>query len=305
MTVAEKVEVKETIVIYHVGGGDVDEGIGPMDNLFKLKGDIRLVIFDMMGPSAPRVTHISKDGIPITLVNACVFSGRQTRDFYLNKLPESSSLFPPAEQALKEHILYNGVDTWEQNTRLDRVMQVKTDSLDELAVELNLPRADVLSIDAQGAELEIMKGASRILRKDVLALQNEVEFFEIYAGQGLFHQQHEHLSRNGFRLFDIFNMQKWFPSGAIGKGFLTVGECVYFRFYDVLQFEQDYARRLSKLLKLCRISWCFEANSLSNMILTSLIQEYPQETQELRANPKYAPIFYEWDCVKDNPTIYR
>jgi len=57
----------------------------------------------------------------------------------------------------------------------------------------------LLKIDVQGSELEVLKGASRVLRecKQVLV---ECSFAEFYVGQALFHDVYTYLINRDFRM---------------------------------------------------------------------------------------------------------
>ena len=118
-----------------------------------------------------------------------------------------------------EHILYQECHTWGENTLLDHSIDVQTNSLDVIVKELNLPKPDIFGMDIQGAEYATLIGAKSLLKNEIICIVTEIEFSEIYDGQGLFHEQHSLLNKNGFRLVDIMSQQFWHPSPAIGKGF--------------------------------------------------------------------------------------
>ena len=68
--------------------------------------------------------------------------------------------------------IYKTVSTHEvQTTRLDDIPDIGT--------------CDYLKIDVQGGELDVLKGAQRVL-KDVIAVHCEVEFAPVYRDQPLF-----------------------------------------------------------------------------------------------------------------------
>ena len=106
------------------------------------------------------------------------------------------------------------IHTWGENCELDHVEEVESVTLDSIVRENILPAPDVLSVDAQGAELRIMKGGERCIADSVLCVVSEVEFYEIYQGQGLFSDQMNFLSSHGFRFVDLYSKQYWHPAPA-------------------------------------------------------------------------------------------
>lgn len=67
---------------------------------------------------------------------------------------------------------------------------------------------DFMWLDAQGAELSILKGLGERI-KDVKVIQTEVEFKYQYAGQPLFPELNEFLLANGFELFETLWENDW------------------------------------------------------------------------------------------------
>lgn len=71
---------------------------------------------------------------------------------------------------------------------------VQTVRLDDIG---DLGDVDFMKLDVQGAELMVLQGAERVL-KDVLAIQVEVEFLELYENQPMFADVDRYLRRQGF-----------------------------------------------------------------------------------------------------------
>lgn len=292
--------MNNNIVIYHVGG---EGGMGPIDKLLGLS-NVSLVLFEIRKDTSDRevVDKLTENGIPVKLVNACIYSEKKNLPFHVNKHRLSSGLFLPSGKMINEHIACEGIKTWGENTQLDYTFDVEADTLDNIVEELNLPRPDVLSLDMQGAEYHALKGAEKILANELLCVQNEIEFCEIYEGQPLFQHQHQLLSDNGFRLIDIFSQQFWHPSPVAGEGFLTVGENIYFRFFDLNRLCSNWneSKSLSKLLKLAEIAFCFQRFSFSNMIIEKIIKNYPDQIGDIERNVRYKSIFKKYHFVTNN-----
>lgn len=92
-------------------------------------------------------------------------------------------------------------------TRLDLTVKeritVPTRTLDDLVAESGVSGAiDLLKIDTQGTELDVLKGAHRVLPR-VRMIWTEVSFRAMYEGSALFADVQGLLVQNGFRLCTI------------------------------------------------------------------------------------------------------
>lgn len=210
------------VIVYHVGG-ESDE-IGPIECLRRVGFDMKLITFE------------ATEG-------TCIADKEEDATFYINKHPMSSGLYKPNPRFVHE-MFADGCWTWGQNTELDREIAVRNTTIDRL-LESSGVQPDVLSIDAQGAELRILKGAEKTLR-NVLCAVTEVEFEPIYEGQNLFDEQMTLLRSHGFRLMEIFSMQQWHHGLKFGLGFLTVGEAVWLR-HDYENLTREQTETLAKI----------------------------------------------------------
>jgi FkbM family methyltransferase len=120
----------------------------------------------------------------------------ETATLYVTQHPMCSSLYPPNEAFLKKFASLSVMD-------LERTVQIETVSLDEFCASEEIDSIDFLQIDVQGADLQALKGAKRLLSDRVLAIQVEVEYAPLYVGQPLFGDIDRYLRDQGFSLFDI------------------------------------------------------------------------------------------------------
>ncbi len=120
-------------------------------------------------------------------------SGQAT--LYLTADPESASLYPPNQDAVRRH-----PELWRHEPR--GTTTVVTTTLDEWAQRGQADPIDVLKVDVQGAELDVLRGAERSLQS-VRLVELEVEFQSLYEGQPLFGEVDEFLRRRGFTLWRL------------------------------------------------------------------------------------------------------
>lgn len=219
-------------------------------------------------------------GVRLHLVNA--FIGEEdgkTQKFYINKHPESSSGLPPNPELFDEICPVPYQDeppTWGVNTAVDSNVVFATKSLKTAIAEFGAT-PDVLSIDAQGSEFAILRGSGNCLQH-VLALVTEVEFFEIYSGQGLYSDQAALLGDMGFRLADLLNAQYWYPRVQCGKGLLTMAEALWFKrlnsFFLGAGRDADF---ILKGIKFAAIAYAFEYYSIAYLLLERLKSIYASD----------------------------
>ncbi len=94
--------------------------------------------------------------------------------------------------------------------------QVEATTLDALAAGAPLRPPVLLKIDVQGAELDVLRGAERVLGATEVVLL-EASFFRTFRGGPLFHQVVEHLAARGFVVYDVAGLQYRPLDGALSQ----------------------------------------------------------------------------------------
>ncbi len=152
----------------------------------------------------------------------------------------SSSLFEPDEA------LANEFQALAEYHKVRTVHSVQTKRLDDL----NLPPADFLKVDVQGAELDVMKSGELALAS-CLAIHTEVEFVPLYKNQPLYGDVDAYLRGRGFllhtldtisgRCFKPYMLED--PYGSLRQ--LLWGDAVFVR--DIRRIGQMSVPELKKL----------------------------------------------------------
>jgi FkbM family methyltransferase len=164
--------------------------------------------------------------------------GRQT--FYQTALSDSAGIYPPRMDYLGRMLNRdNGVTVGE--------VEVEVSPLDDVLAEYKVPVVDFMKIDVEGAELDVLKGAEKLLGgHSPLGILSEIRF-QLEIGSPPFAIFDVYLRRQGLRLFDLqFNHQSRRampypglqhyrrPSGETffaytSRGQLQDGDALYFR----------------------------------------------------------------------------
>lgn len=223
---------KEDLIIWvhHIGGFG---NCGPTEALEMLGKDVQWVIYDANEEALSTVASCQDKNI--LLVNSCIGASNSKGKFHVTVEPTASSMLKPVLSASKYTF---GQIVWGEHARVVESNDIEIRTIDSLIDEKKLPYADFLSIDAQGAELDIINGASKMLKFSVVGIICEVEFKEIYEGQPLFCDTQDRLRRDNLRLCQIYSEQYWntglYAKELQGAGFLTVGEALFLKDTDML-----------------------------------------------------------------------
>ena len=216
------------IRVHHIGG--IGES-GPVEAL-GLLGHVEWVFYDALAES---LSSVRAPGNAYRLVNRAIGGKDSSASFNVTEWPSASSLLRPSPTAdqYTRVLEDNRVQVWGAHTRVVKSEETQVSTLDTLAGKGEIPEIDFLSIDAQGAELSILDGASSFLKDRVIGVLCEVEFAELYAGQPLFCDIQDFLRGRGFRLCEVYNTQYFINAPLApqfrGAGFLTVGEALFLK----------------------------------------------------------------------------
>jgi FkbM family methyltransferase len=108
-----------------------------------------------------------------------------------------SSVLPPSELGKRYY------PTW---LDVQRVVEVPIRTLDSWARENTISRVDVMKVDAQGYDLEVLRGARDLLTSGVRAVNCEFQFVAEYESCSTFSQIDRFLSDCGFALHQVHEL---------------------------------------------------------------------------------------------------
>lgn len=149
---------------------------------------------------------------------------------YVLQKPSGSSLFPP-----NPDLMFRFGPT--SYGTLAKVVDVPLLTLSDFIDQHKRPLPNLLKLDVQGAELAIFKGTRPEHWQNVLAIQTEVEFAELYAGQPLFGDVDAYLRGQGFVFFDLLPVRSYRFDGEKSHAYLR-------RHLNLIKNRTDVSSRL-------------------------------------------------------------
>lgn len=133
--------------------------------------------------------------------------------FYLNSDASCNSLL----QQLPKEKRYSSGDSEVLNA-----VEVDVITLDDFCKKESISRINVLKMDAEGAELSILKGASELLKRELIDLiYTEVMFIPHYKKGTQFFEQSSFLYGHGYTLFDLYDIKR------AGNGQIRWGNAIF------------------------------------------------------------------------------
>jgi FkbM family methyltransferase len=173
-------------------------------------------------------------------INAAIAGTEGQRTVHLTRRYNNSSLLLPNHDLIEQ---------LEWSNDFDVVSDVKIDcvTLDHALAGVH---ASFLKLDTQGSEHEILLGSQKILSGDVVAVEIEVSFCELYQHQAQFADIDRLIRQHGFYLQDLANLLFVKPRGMTGlggpKGRLIQADALYYKEPRLLL--EDSAQRIAGVL---------------------------------------------------------
>ena len=179
---------------------------GFSDSWLRLGDRCTAIGFDPDAEECERLRKRYRSSPQVTLVPVGLGAEAGLATLYMTTAPGGYSLFPPEPEAVERH---PGLDTG----KLEGTAVVEVAALDDWCAQEGVGRIDVVKIDTQGSELDILRGAERIL-DTTRAVEVEVEFNELYTGVPLFGDIDRYLRSKGFVLWRLRNLAHYAQHGA-------------------------------------------------------------------------------------------
>ena len=172
----------------------------------------RIICFEPLGTARATIDRLFTDDNRVDVVGAAVAASARSSHLFVSRSDDSSSLLAPTD--LQTSIF--------RATEVVEEIRVATERLDVLLDRDSIVRPTLLKIDVQGAELEVLRGATGVL-DDVDTILVECSFAEFYSGQPAADDVIRFLHRRGFRLTTVMTAY------ADGSGQVLQADLVFAR----------------------------------------------------------------------------
>jgi len=222
-------------------------GIGEPWN--KIKSIIESICFE---PDKDEYELLNKKkSVNEKIYQCALYKNQGSVEFNLTKSRGCSSIYKPSAKKIKR---YPDAGRFV----IDKIINVETSTLDDLYKQKKLNNMDFIKIDIQGAELDVLIGGEKFIKDNVVGVEVEIEFIQLYENQPLFSDVDSFI-RNSFGL-ELQDLRKsyWKYSDGIHvgatKGQLVFGDALYLRSpYEIVEwcsmFSKDKAA--DKIIMAC------------------------------------------------------
>ena len=230
------------IAYHHIGarGGTFPLPIEPGNPCL---ADFSVVLYDADADCVPQVIEMSGAFCQNTVIMPFCVGARDGRgELLITYDPYASSLYDiNADYAEFASISPFGSVQFKESSAVVETRTVEIRTLETICREHGLQRPDFLSLDVQGGELDVLAGAGTMVRDCLLGVDLEIEFCELYKGQGCFHDIHGFLVERGFELFEVRPGRGYtpfpLPIGIAAGERQLYGDALYLKRIDRLDTE--------------------------------------------------------------------
>lgn len=179
---------------------DVGAANGLLPHWHSLDGVAQIYQVDPRADACRELEAINQEGGHPDLykvICAAVAGTEGSRTLYVSNAPTGTSLFPPDFSSAADAGAYLTEDYF--FPIVERVIETRT--LGSIFDELGEPRADLIKLDIQGAELEALRGLGEARLKDLLGVELEVGMTGLYHEAADFSAVQGFMARQGFELY--------------------------------------------------------------------------------------------------------
>ncbi len=259
------------ITYHHIGGRNGTFPI-PVNNVSFSK-DVHLILYDADSSCCDQINPSqTNDFYKTSIFPYCIGSQTKRSTFTINFHPTTSSLYKFNEEYADYTFVNNPIyGEYRLGDACQAIKQIPIEliTLEDALQKSGIQQIDYLSIDAQGAEFDIIAGSKELIKQHCLGIQLEVEFAKIYQDQKSFFDIHQLMSEMGFELINLDHFGRFAPNstpiGFRGKEQLLYAEAIYIKKLSLIAKENDaskiYKWALFSLIN-NNLGWCIEALKL-------------------------------------------
>ena len=158
----------------------------------------RYLLFEPSPGYHPQLARFANDPL-VTVIHKALSNERGEATFHVNNLLRTSSLYP-----------VNPLDRYGVGLAEKEQITVETETLDDFCSEQEIDRIGFIELDAQGGELNALRGAQGLLkRKAIEVLMIEAFYTEVYQGVPLAAELHRFMLDVGYTCAGALPQKAW------------------------------------------------------------------------------------------------
>lgn len=282
-------ELETKITIVDVGAASLGEGTDPYDAL-RQPGRFHVIGFEPVEEQCELLRRLFPEDH--TFLPYFIADG-SNRTFHVCSNSYTSSFYEPYSELLsKFHQLEPGI-------RVTDRFEVKTRCLDDIE---EIADIDFLKLDVQGAELDVIKGASRLL-EDTLVVHTEVEFIPIYRDQPLFGDVDVALRSHNFLIHKLMGIKgQQMKHFVINKGSFAPLSQIQILYAEAAVYVKNFmefeALAADKLLRLATILH----EVYGSYDLCALVLDHYDQKKGTSLNQDYIHRLMTWNASDEEPS---
>ena len=192
--------------------------------------------------------------------------------FHVTKGAWLSSVFYPNQTLLDKFS-----KTWGESLT---TIELEADTLDNQLKENQINDVDLIKLDTQGSELLILKGSTGVFNNQVIGVESEIEFVDVYKDQPLFSEVDLFLRKYRFHLMEIIRSKYWKRpvdnKFVRSRGQIMYGDVLYLKevdaFFEMISGIHDESFKKAKILKALVMSILYEHMDYGFEIIQRAIQ---------------------------------
>jgi FkbM family methyltransferase len=178
---------------------DVGANVGQSIDLFRRQLNVPRIFSFEPNPDLARRLHEKYASTDITIEAMAAGSHVGQSKFVILENHELSSVLEPDR----------GSENPFSDTSVAQVISVPITTLDEYVRRNGIVHVDLLKIDAQGFDLQVLRGAGNILRNCMVdTILIEVNFLSLYKEQGTFGEIERLLAEIGYGLVTLYEINR-------------------------------------------------------------------------------------------------
>ena len=245
----------------------------------KIKKKIKYYGFEPNIKLVDKLKKQNKDCIDYQIYPILVSDNKGLKELNITSHPGVSSVFKPNIPFLSKFKDY-------ERYAIEKTIKLRSDLIDNL----NLQNIDFMKIDIQGGGLDALRGSEKTL-KDIMGIEVEVEFQQLYKKQPLFGDINNFICEKNFEFVDFILISRWERNNYNSYGQACFADALYLRSPEFANSNYDKKKMINylvilllynkyDLIEACNLSSLFNKSEMK--IINKVVKYFKQKNKLAR-----------------------